>query len=56
MKMMAMSSNGFMAAYANADASNDALYFGGAFMAAHEAPMRISFNHVPDLELESDHH
>jgi DNA polymerase-4 len=33
---------------------NDALYFGGAFMAAHEAPMRISFNHVPDLELESD--
>lgn len=33
---------------------NDALYFGGAFMAAHEAPMRISFNHIPDQVLESD--
>jgi DNA polymerase-4 len=33
---------------------NDALYFGGAFLAAHEAPMRIAFNHIPDQVLESD--
>ncbi|MDD4880040.1 MAG: DNA polymerase [Gallionellaceae bacterium] len=33
---------------------NDALYFGGAFLAAHEAPMRIAFNHIPDQALESD--
>ena len=37
---------------------NDAVYFGGAFRAMHEAPMRISFNHIPDLGLEEDsaHH
>ncbi len=33
---------------------NDAVYFGGAFRAIHEAPMRISFNHIPDLVLEED--
>ena len=33
---------------------NDAIYFGGAFRAQHEAPMRISFNHIPDPELEED--
>lgn len=33
---------------------NDAIYFGGAFRAIHEAPMRISFNHIPDLALEED--
>ncbi|HEX8980149.1 MAG TPA: DNA polymerase [Parasulfuritortus sp.] len=33
---------------------NDALYFGGAFLAAHEDSMRIAFNHIPDLVLESD--
>ncbi len=33
---------------------NDAIYFGGAFRAQHEAPMRISFNHIPDLGLEED--
>lgn len=33
---------------------NDAIYFGGAFRAIHEAPMRISFNHIPDLTLEED--
>jgi DNA polymerase-4 len=33
---------------------NDALYFGGAFLATHEASMRIAFNHIPDLVLESD--
>lgn len=33
---------------------NDAVYFGGAFRALHEAPMRISFNHIPDLALEED--
>ena len=33
---------------------NDALYFGGAFLAAHEASMRIAFNHIPDVALEAD--
>jgi len=33
---------------------NDAIYFGGAFRALHDAPMRISFNHIPDLSLEED--
>ena len=33
---------------------NDAVYFGGAFRALHDAPMRISFNHIPDLTLEED--
>ena len=33
---------------------NDAIYFGGAFRAVHEAPMRIAFNHIPDLALEED--
>lgn len=33
---------------------NDAIYFGGAFMATEEAPMRISFTHVPDVRLEAD--
>ncbi|MFN3595206.1 MAG: hypothetical protein ACK4TK_11075, partial [Thiobacillaceae bacterium] len=32
----------------------DAVYFGGAFGAMQEAPMRISFTHVPDLRLEAD--
>jgi len=32
----------------------EALYFGGAFMAQEEAPMRISFTHIPDLQLEAD--
>jgi DNA polymerase-4 len=31
-----------------------AVYFGGAFGAMQEAPMRISFTHVPDLRLEAD--
>jgi DNA polymerase-4 len=29
-----------------------ALYFGGAHRALDEAPMRIAFNHIPDLEME----
>ncbi|HNQ05457.1 MAG TPA: DNA polymerase [Thiobacillaceae bacterium] len=33
---------------------SDAIYFGGAFRARHEAPMRISFTHIPDLDLEGD--
>lgn len=33
---------------------NDAIYFGGAFRAIHEAPMRIAFNHIPDRALEED--
>lgn len=30
------------------------LYFGSAATALHAAPMRIAFNHVPDLIVESD--
>jgi DNA polymerase-4 len=30
------------------------LYFGGAFRALNAAPMRIAFNHIPDLETEGD--
>lgn len=32
----------------------NALYFGGAHQALNAAPMRIAFNHIPDLETESD--
>lgn len=32
-----------------------AVYFGGAFGAMQEAPMRIAFTHVPNLRLEADH-
>lgn len=32
----------------------EAVYFGGAFGAMQEAPMRIAFNHVPNLRLEAD--
>jgi len=32
----------------------EALYFGGAFLASEQAPMRISFTHIPDLKLEAD--
>jgi DNA polymerase IV len=30
------------------------VYYGGAHRALHAAPMRIAFNHVPDLVIESD--
>jgi len=30
------------------------LYFGGAYLALKSAPMRISFNHVPDVRVEGD--
>jgi DNA polymerase IV len=30
------------------------IYYGGAHKALHAAPMRIAFNHVPDLVIESD--
>jgi DNA polymerase-4 len=33
---------------------NDAIYFGGAFGALHEAPLRIAFNHIPDVALEEE--
>lgn len=33
---------------------NHAIYFGTAARAMEEAPMRISFTHVPDLKLEAD--
>ena len=30
------------------------VYFGSAHNALHNAPMRIAFNHIPDLEVEND--
>ncbi len=30
------------------------VYFAGAYSALNSAPMRIAFNHIPDLELEGD--
>lgn len=30
------------------------VYFGGAHNALNHAPMRIAFNHIPDLDVESD--
>lgn len=30
------------------------IYFGGAHEALKDAPMRIAFNHIPDLEIEGD--
>ena len=30
------------------------VYFGGAHNALHYAPMRIAFNHIPDLDVEND--
>jgi hypothetical protein len=30
------------------------VYYGGSHNAPHAAPMRIAFNHVPDLVIESD--
>ncbi len=30
------------------------IYFGGAHDALKDAPMRIAFNHIPDLEIEGD--
>ena len=32
------------------------VYFGGAHNAVGNAPMRIAFNHIPDLAIEGDHH
>ena len=32
----------------------NALYFGGAHGALQAAPMRIAFNHIPDLRTEDD--
>jgi DNA polymerase-4 len=31
------------------------IYFGGAHEALKDAPMRIAFNHIPDLVVEGDH-
>jgi DNA polymerase IV len=36
----------------NARFGKNALYFGGAHRALNEAPMRIAFNHIPDVETE----
>jgi DNA polymerase-4 len=30
------------------------IYFGGAHQALQDAPMRIAFNHIPDLAIEAD--
>jgi DNA polymerase-4 len=30
------------------------VYFGGAQLGLKSAPMRIAFNHIPDLRIESD--
>jgi DNA polymerase-4 len=30
------------------------IYFGGAHEALKDAPMRIAFNHIPDIDVESD--
>jgi DNA polymerase-4 len=32
----------------------NSLYFGGAHQALSAAPMRIAFQHIPDLEVEAD--
>lgn len=32
------------------------VYFGGAHNALNNAPMRIAFNHIPDLDVENDDH
>ncbi len=38
----------------NAKFGKNTIYFGGAHEALKDAPMRIAFNHIPDLDLESD--
>jgi DNA polymerase-4 len=32
----------------------NSLYFGGAHRALAAAPLRIAFQHIPDLDIESD--
>jgi DNA polymerase-4 len=38
----------------NKQFGKDTLYYGGAFEALKDAPMRIAFNHIPDMELEGE--
>ena len=38
----------------NAKFGKNTIYFGGAHEALKDAPMRIAFNHIPDLDVESD--
>lgn len=38
----------------NAKFGKNTIYFGGAHVALKSAPMRIAFNHIPDLDVESD--
>ncbi len=38
----------------NKQFGKDTLYYGGAFDALQDAPMRIAFNHIPDLETEGE--
>lgn len=38
----------------NTKFGNNTIYFGGAYEALRSAPMRIAFNHIPDLKIEDD--
>ena len=38
----------------NSKYGKNTIYFGGAHDALRDAPMRIAFNHIPDLDVESD--
>lgn len=38
----------------NSKFGKNTIYFGGAHDALKDAPMRIAFNHIPDLDVESD--
>jgi DNA polymerase-4 len=38
----------------NVKFGKNTIYFGGAHQALKDAPMRIAFNHIPDLEVEAD--
>lgn len=38
----------------NSQFGNHKVFFGGSYEAQHSAPMRIAFNHIPDLKTEDD--
>jgi len=38
----------------NSKFGKNTIYFGGAHEALKDAPMRIAFNHIPDMDVESD--
>jgi len=39
----------------NSKFGKNTIYFGGAHEALKDAPMRIAFNHIPDMDVESDY-